>query len=141
MPAGLTAVRSLEDVVFLPIRFGAERFPRRRVECWTIDAPAAVWQILIIQLAVIRIHRRLQRTNRVKALHDLIAARSVNRFVSEANARSVCAFEIFALLTDLSLSGGRAWSIGHGSHPQDFIPRLVRILHERDSVLDRKSVV
>src|ERR1051326_4389829 len=135
MPAGLTAVRSLEDVVFFPVRLRTKRFPRRRIKRWTIDTPAAIWQILIIQLAVVLIHRRLQRTDRIKALHDLIAARSTGRFVSETNARRVSAFEVFPLMTNLSLHCRCARSISRRRHAQDLIPGLIRIFYERTAVV------
>src|ERR1043165_4875365 len=80
-----------------------ERFPRGGVECWSIDAPAAVRQVFIIQLAVVRIHRRLQWGDRVEALDDLSAARTRSGSVSEANASRVSAFKIFSLMTDLGL--------------------------------------
>src|SRR5688572_31707275 len=74
MPTGLTPIRRLEHIVFFPIRFRTERLPRGRVKCWPLNAPAAVWQVLEIELAVVKVHRRLQRTDAVEALHELIAA-------------------------------------------------------------------
>src|SRR5688500_20277538 len=103
MPTGLTPIRRLEHIVFFPIRFRTERLPRGRVKCWPLNAPAAVWQVLEIELAVVKVHRRLQRTDAVEALHELIAAGTGNRIVSETNSSRICALEILALMTDLRL--------------------------------------
>src|ERR1051325_11118466 len=98
MPAGLAAVGCLKDIVFFPVGFRAKRFPGGSVECWTIDPPTTVWQILIIQLAVVEIHRRFQWADRVKALDNLIATGPYHGVVSETNASGISAFQVFTLM-------------------------------------------
>src|SRR5690349_14659418 len=132
MPAALVAVHRFEHVVLLPVWFGTERFPRRRVECWTIDSPTAVRQVLPIQFTVIGIHRSFQRADRVKALHELIAVWSRDRGIGETHASRVSAFEIFALLTDLRLRRVRGRAVGCRSHAQDPVLWVTRILEQRD---------
>ena len=75
MPSSLAATHVLKDIVFLPIRLWAESLPSGCIKCWSIDSPAAIGEILKIQLAVVEIHCSLQRANGVKALDNLIASR------------------------------------------------------------------
>src|SRR6185369_12077854 len=133
VPTGLAAVAGFENVVFFPIRFRAESLPRRRVERWPVNTPAAVRQVLKIQLAVVGIHRRLQRTDRVEALHDLIAVGPGSRRVSEANASGISAFQKLALLTNLSLRRVRSSAVGRRRHAQKAIPRLIAVFEKRDT--------
>src|SRR6185437_801482 len=119
MPAALVAVHRFEHVVFLPVWLGTERLPRGRVECWTINAPTAVRQVLPIQLAVIGIHRSFQRANRVETLHELISVWSSNRRIGKANASGVSAFEEFALLADLRLRRILGRAVSRGRHAQN----------------------
>src|SRR5690349_2003909 len=118
MPAALVAVHRFEHVVLLPVWFGTERFPRRRVECWTIDSPTAVRQVLPIQFTVIGIHRSFQRADRVKALHELISVWSSDRRIRKTNTRRVGAFEKFALLADLRLRSVLGSAVSRGGHAQ-----------------------
>src|SRR6476620_290090 len=102
MPTSLGTAAGLEDIVFLPIWFRTKGLPGGRIERWTGNAPPSVREVFIIQLAVIRIHRSFQWTDRVKAFHDLIAALARGWIVGETNASRVSTFEEFSLLTDLS---------------------------------------
>src|SRR5687768_15343699 len=111
MPTCLAAARGFENIVLLPIGFRAKRFPCSRIERWSIYTPTPIWQVFKIQLAVVGIHWRFQWTDCVKALDQLIATRTRHRIVSETNTSGVGAFQILALMTDLSLSGVRAGAI------------------------------
>src|SRR6267378_1068132 len=130
MPACLAAIAELEYIVLLPIRFRTECLPRGAVKRWSTNAPATVRQVLEIQFAVIRIHRRLQGSAGVKALYELIARWPRHRIVDKANASSVSAFQVFALVADLRLSGIRPIAIRGGNHTQDAITRVLWILYE-----------
>src|SRR5437016_13077070 len=69
MPPGNASIAGIKDVVFLPIRFRTESPPGSRKQSRASAAPAPIRQILEVELAVVRIHRRLQRANRVEALN------------------------------------------------------------------------
>src|SRR5687767_3784863 len=105
MPPRPTAAGVVRYIVLLPIRLGDKRLPRGLVERRSLNAPAAIRQIFEIQFAVVRIHWRLERTDGVKALHELIPARSRNRAIREANTSSICSFQKFTLMADLCLPG------------------------------------
>src|SRR4029078_5161729 len=100
------------------------------IECWTIDAPAAVRQIFPIELAVVEINRRLQRDDRVEALQELIAIWSCNRRVREANASGVSTFQVLALMTDLRLGGVSGSAVSRRRHAEDPVVRVTRIFEE-----------
>src|SRR5215217_6497312 len=61
VPAGAAPGPGVEDVVLLPVRLGVESLPRRRVQRRPRDAPAAVGQVLEIELAVVHVPRRFER--------------------------------------------------------------------------------
>src|SRR5437879_12175792 len=103
MPSGNAATAGVKDVVFFPVRFRTEGPPGSRKQGRSSEAPAAIRQILEIQLAVVRIPRRLQRANRVEALYELIPAGAVCRRINEANPSGIGAFQVFALLANLRL--------------------------------------
>src|SRR4030095_6340923 len=117
MPAGLAAAHGFEHIILLPIRFGAKSLPGSCIERWSLDSPAAIWQVFKIQFTVVRVHRRFQRADGVEALYDLITTWARDWLVGETNTRGVSAFQEFALMTDLSLFGAR--SVHRRSHAQD----------------------
>ena len=47
--------------------------PGRYEESGRGDAPAAIWQVLLVELAVVRIERSLKRADRVEGLDQLVA--------------------------------------------------------------------
>src|SRR5207244_3205431 len=103
MPPGNAAIARAKDVVLFPIRLRTEGPPGSRKQRRPGAAPAAVRQILEIQLAVVRIHWRLQRADSVEALYQLISAGAVCRHIDETNPSGICAFQVFALVTNLGL--------------------------------------
>src|SRR5438128_11872089 len=117
MPSGNAAIAGVKDVVFFPVRFRTEGPPRSRKQCRSSEAPAAIRQILEIQLAVVRIPRRLQRANRVEALYELIPAGAVCRRIDKANPSGIGALQVLALVTDLGLISVRSGAVGGRDHP------------------------
>src|SRR4029079_3307744 len=87
-----------------------------------------------IQLAVVRIHRRFQRTDCVKALNQLVTARTFGRQINEANAGSIGALKVFALMADLRLTRIGASAIRRGSHAHQAIAGLIWISKQRHAV-------
>src|SRR5882724_3172942 len=72
MPTGNASTARVKDVIFFPVRFRTEGPPGSCKQSRSSVAPASIRQILEIQLAVVGIHWRLQRANRVEALYKLI---------------------------------------------------------------------
>src|SRR5437773_342228 len=98
MPTGNASIAGVKDVVLFPIRFRTEGSPGSRKKRRSRTTPAAIRQIFEIQFAVVRIHRRLQRANRVEALYEFISAGAVSRNIDETNPSGVRAFQVFALV-------------------------------------------
>src|SRR5258708_29544846 len=67
MPPGNASSARVKDVVFFPIRLRTEGSPGSCIQHRPNAAPTPIRQILEIQFAVVRIHWRLQRANRVEA--------------------------------------------------------------------------
>src|SRR2546422_3497567 len=63
MPTCFASAGAIKDVIFLPIRLGAESSPGSYKQRGSIAAPTAIGQILEIQFAVVGIHWRLQWAN------------------------------------------------------------------------------
>src|SRR5258708_9370592 len=116
MPSGNASAARVKDVVFFPIRFRTESSPGSCIQRWANAAPAPIWQILEIQLAVVRIPRRLQRANRVEALYQLISAGAVCRHINKANPSGIGALEVFALVANLGLMGIGSGAVGGRNH-------------------------
>src|SRR6266404_6739337 len=110
MPPGNTSTAGVKDIIFFPIGFRTEGPPGSCIQRRASDAPAPIRQILEIQLAVVRIHRRFQRANRVEALYELIPAGPVCRHINKANPSAIGALQVLALVANLGLL-----SIGPGA--------------------------
>src|SRR2546427_13275676 len=101
MPAGDASTAGVKDVIFFPIRFRTEGSPggcKQRRPC---ETPATIRQILEIQLAVVRIHWRLQGANGVEALYELIPAGAIRRHINKAHPSGICALQISASVANL----------------------------------------
>src|SRR5207237_9699812 len=83
MPAGDASIAGVKDVVFLPIRLGTKGPPRSRKQSRPNAAPTAIRQILEIEFAVVGIHRRLQRTDGVETLYELVHGWHIRRYVEK----------------------------------------------------------
>src|SRR5260370_30523436 len=127
MPPGNASIAGVKDVVFFPIGFRTEGPPGSCIQCRANAAPAPIWQILEIQLAVARVHRRLQRANRVEALYKLIPTGAVRRHINKANPSGVCALQVFALVTNLCLMGIGPGTVGRRDHAQQTIASVILI--------------
>src|SRR5882762_4898522 len=79
MPPGNASTAGVKKVVFFPVGFRTEGPPGSCKQRGSREAPAAIRQILEIQLAVVRIPRRLQRANRVETFYKVIPAGTVRR--------------------------------------------------------------
>src|ERR1700687_4413555 len=118
MPPGNASSAGVKDVVFFPIRFRTESPPGSCKQRRSSEAPAAIRQILEIQLAVVRIPRGLQRANRVEALYELIPAGTIRRHIDKANPSGVGALQVFALVANLSLMSIRSGAVSGRDHAQ-----------------------
>src|SRR5258705_5251437 len=121
VPARFAATAGIEYVVLFPVRLRTESFPGSDKQRRSVEAPTPIGQIFEIQLAVIRIHRRFQRANRVEALYELVPTGPVNRQINKSNASRVSTVEVFALVANLSLLRIRPSPIGRGHHPYQTI--------------------
>src|SRR5882724_1927035 len=101
MPPCVTAAGVVRDIIRLPIRLGAECSPGSHKQGGSVVAPAAVGQILEIQLAIVGVHWSFQGADRVEALYELIAAGPLNRCINKANTRGISAIQVFALMANL----------------------------------------
>src|SRR6267143_850490 len=121
MPSGNASTARVKDVVFFPIGFRTEGSPGSCIQRWANAAPAAIRQILEIQLAVVRIPRRLQRANRVEALYALITAGAVCRHINKAYPSGIGTLEVLALVANLRLTGIRSGAVSGRDHAQQTI--------------------
>ena len=127
MPSGNASTACVKDVIFFPIGFRTKRSPRSYEQRRSSQAPATIWQILEIQLAVVRIHRRLKRADSVEALYKLVSAGTICRHIDKANPSGICAFQVFALVANLGLPRIRSGPVGGRDHAQQTIASLIRI--------------
>ena len=118
MPPSFASAGAIKDVIFLPIRLGAESSPGSHKQRGTLAAPAATGQVLEIQQAVVGIHWRLQWANGVETLHQFIATRPLSRDIHKANTSSISALQVFPLMAYLGLIGIGAGAIGGRGHAQ-----------------------
>ena len=121
MPAVQAAVLAVRRADGDPVRRRAVRLPRRVADALRV-APAAVREVLEVDLAVVGVERPAQGTDRVEALDRLVARRPGERRVAEADVRRVCALAELPLLADLRLGGAGVGAVGRGRHPQDAVP-------------------
>src|SRR5207245_3725898 len=127
MPSGNASLAGVKDVIFFPIRFRTEGSPRSYEQRRSRQAPATIGQILEIQLAVVRIHRRLKRADSVETLHELVSAGAICRHVDKANTSGIGAFQVFSLVANLGLMGIRSGPVGGRDHTQQTIASLILI--------------
>ena len=109
VPAGLAAEDFGGLVVRLP-GLDAHRLPGDRVQPRLLAAPAAIGEVLPVDLAELGIEVMPQRACGIESLDHGVATGAAGRLVAEAHARGVGAVECLALVADLRLhrAGGRA---------------------------------
>ena len=96
-------------------------FPRGVPDALRV-APAAVREVLEVDLAVVRVERPAERADLVEALDGLVARRAGDRRVPEADVRRVRALAELPLLADLRLRRPRVGPVRGRGHAQAPVP-------------------
>src|SRR3954452_5544843 len=127
MPAVEFAKHLVRLVVSPP---GVQRYglPCHAVEPRPRVTPAAAWQVLPVQFAVIGIEVEAQWADEIKGLHDDVTFGALRRLVTEADPCSIGSFVIFARMAYLRMHGALRRAISAGAEAKQSVAGPLRII-------------